>query len=136
MFLYAAELMPTASPDKKGLMPQSVSKFFRWLKPNITTTNVAKYVSIKASGKYSFLLANIRNTSNASIYLIGIDVNNKYSIMKIAGKDDAFYLSDKCLIVYNYATWSEYAIIPLTGDVDEVKVLDSLPQNSTELAIL
>ena len=102
----------------------------------VGTTDVKKYVSIKASGKFSFLLANIRNTVRGSIFYVCRTDNGLYQITKLAGNVDAFYFSDSCLITTNTSPWSDYMIIPLTGSIDDVTVVDSVPEDATQLTVL
>lgn len=104
----------------------------------VFTTDVKMYISIKASGKFSFLVVNIKNTSNASMYFISrSDGANLYQIYYVTGKkQDDFYLYNQYLVVFNNSTWSEFAIIPLTGKIDSVEVIDSPPQDSTKLTVI
>ena len=104
----------------------------------IGTTDVKRYVSIKASGKFSFLVVNIKNTSNASMYFISrTDEAGLYQIFYITGKkQDDFYLHNKNLVIFNNSAWSDFAVIPFTGKIDSVEVIDSIPQDSTKLTVV
>lgn len=116
----AAELMPVLPVNK------------------IFTTDVKRYISIKASGKFSFLFVNIKNTSNASMYFISrSDGKDLYQIFYITGKKlDDFYLHNKYLVVFNNSSWSDFTVIPFIGKIDSVEVIDSIPQDSTKLTVL
>ena len=131
-----AELIGVATEEKMGLVSPCMAKFLKWQDENLNTDAENTIVRIFTSGKFSFLFSNTHNSTNPSLYLVGFGDGVKYKIYHIAGVKDEFYVSDNYLFIENKSVWSSFAIIPLTGTVNEVMLLSEVPAGATPLNIL
>ena len=131
-----AGLIGVATEEKMGIVSPCMAKFLKWQDENLNTDAENTIVRIFTSGKFSFLFSNTHNSTNPSLYLVGFGDGVKYKIYHIAGVKDEFYVSDNYLFIENKSVWSSFAIIPLTGTVNEVMLLSEVPAGATPLNIL
>ena len=126
-------LVPEATDTKAGLMPADFAKYFKYAIPAVLTNNTQTYIQISIKGKFSGLLAFTRNATNASLFFITI--RKGFYIKNIAGETAVFYESGNTLIVSNDVVWSEFSILPLTGTIDDVSIIDTTPEDFTEVIV-
>lgn len=131
----AAELMPVATVDKKGLMSADKARSLRYYSPNITTDNKNTYVRIEFSTKCCFILAFTLNTSAASLFFVSTD-NGKIAVKQIAGNKINLYESKYALLVDNRASWSNFSLLLFTGEISKMQAVEpTVPEGFTPITV-
>lgn len=138
-----AGVVPLSNESTNGLLS---SNQYKWLFPiadKIGTTDKKMIVKASMSGKVSFLCGFMKNYNSAGMLHISLAksdtiVSNarwivKQSSVKFFYKDNEANSYE--LYVSGLSSWAECAFIRLTGGINEVTIVDAVPEDAVPITI-
>ena len=139
----AAELMPVATAEKKGVMSAAMSQKVLPL-IQIMLTDTQSIIKITLSGKYVALCGCIGNYNYERLFLISssgrvAEGQHKLPNIKIIYKNGnlKFYTAANKEFVDVYISgigfWGEFSALSFTGQVNSVSIVSEMPSTVTEI---
>ena len=137
--MIVAELMPTATANKKGLMSTSAFDIINSM-IGIGATDVRNIIKLNVTGKVNFLCGCISNYTNPRLFSIFRTGSNGV-LPKIKsfykGESLRFYgvYEDINIVIYieGLASWGEFSIVPFCGTMNSIEVVSEIPDNVESL---
>ena len=140
----AAGLVPIATNSSNGLLTATQHQWLFPITNKVGTSNERMVVKASMFGKLSFLLGFMKNRYGAGLLYISFDTIGesispfakwiaKESSVKFLYKQDG--KENLELYVSGLSSWAECGFIRLTGSINEVTIVDVVPEDAVEITI-